>query len=133
MLARSFLSATDLGISDVERDALIKVLGMLERGELVHRGTDLVAGHNGFNMGWAGSRTDCGTLACIGGWVAILRKGHPDPTYVYGSVNGPLHGLYWPRHLRGLRLSEITAEHAAHALSNFLTAGKPRWHEVLAT
>src|SRR5215472_8002838 len=36
MLARSFLSASDLGISEVEREALITTLFAFERGEIVN-------------------------------------------------------------------------------------------------
>src|ERR1700676_300826 len=36
MLARSFLSARDLGISEVERDALVATLLAFERGEIVN-------------------------------------------------------------------------------------------------
>jgi hypothetical protein len=34
MLANSFMTPSALGISDVEFDALVKVLGMLERSEI---------------------------------------------------------------------------------------------------
>jgi hypothetical protein len=61
MLAQNFKTATDLGISEVEQDALIKVLGMLERN-------DFARGES-FNMGWWYQHSNtCGTVGCIAGW-----------------------------------------------------------------
>jgi len=42
MLARNFKSATDLGIPENVYAGLIKVLGMMERGELRHKTAALV-------------------------------------------------------------------------------------------
>ena len=62
MLARSFLSATDLGISEMERGALIATLYAFERGEI-----------ETFTM--RHFRESCGTPACICGGQTISRKG----------------------------------------------------------
>src|SRR4051812_45274855 len=89
MLAQNFKSATDLGIEDAELDALIKVLGMLERQEFVH--VESVWDRtkpNGFNMGATQSKTACGTVACMGGWANIISGGAAFPEFVGDYSNG---------------------------------------------
>lgn len=134
MLAQNFKTPVDLGIEDREFSALVRVLGMLERGELVDvqyrtEDTNLL----GFNIGCQYAENECGTLACIGGWAAKLM-GHKDPMkYVDGYMNGgSLHELFWvypagPYSYHGKRPK--VAE-AAIALRNFLTFGEPRWAEI---
>lgn len=72
MLAQNFRTAADLGISDAELGALITVLGMLERGELVYAPHNNSTVPNGFNMGSVDHQTDCGTVACICGWARFI-------------------------------------------------------------
>src|SRR5438046_472165 len=72
MLARSFLSATDLGIQEDEKAVLIKILGMLERGELVATDARCPTVRNGFNMARVRVETECGTACCIMGWGRII-------------------------------------------------------------
>lgn len=132
MLARSFKSATDLGIPENVYAALIEVLGMMERGELRHVDiTDLqevneyhikpeLSGN--FNMGvWCQTYENCGTVICIGGAVNMLCGNRFD--------HGPdLHNLYHP----GIsNYDDITVEQAARATANYLTTGKPEWESVL--
>ena len=130
MLAQNFKSAADLHMQDDEYAALIKVLGMLERGELRHvddwqhtRGKLL------FNMETSGERINknmCGTPACIGGWVAFLI-GYKDTLQYVSSRRGELHKLYWQA-----PDGYITVEQAARATRNFLVTGAPDWAQVLA-
>jgi hypothetical protein len=126
MLARSFLSATDLGISDVERDALIATLHAFERGEI-----------ETFTM--RHFRTDCGTPACICGWANHFSEGRAFAEV--SSMSGLLatKSLYGrlPKQLQYLfdiqgrpMQSGATQAQAAAALSNYLTIGEPRWDEV---
>ena len=120
MLMQNFKSADELKISVAEQAALIKVLGMLERGELKHSRDSNVKGDFLFNMGTQGC--GCGTPACIGGWVAHLL-GENQMAYVDKQMdNGPLNDLYW-----GRMSDYITVDQAATALRSFLTVGDPRW------
>lgn len=126
MLAQSFMTAKELQISDKELAALIKVLGMLERGDLKDAMQDERC-DNGFNMGTQGA--GCGTPACIGGWVATLMN-VPQMKYVdsYMLTKGRPQGisnLYWTT-------LSASVEQAAIALRNFLTTGQPRWDLALA-
>lgn len=135
MLAQNFKTPAELGIEELEFGALTKVLGMLERGELIHE--PRMKGNifdpqvqNGFCMACSGIQTSCGTVACIGGWVAILmgNKGPSINEYV-NLVEGSssLRDLYWGRSRRN-----VTPAQAAIALRNYLTHGEPRWEEALA-
>lgn len=140
MLAQNFKTADDLKISDIELGALIKVLGMLERGELIHvsRSDD---GY-GFNMGEVLEKDSCGTTGCLCGWAYVVSEGAAFPgVRKYLGVNGSLNFAKWPKALRELfRLGEqfspfystkISDEQAASALRNYLTIGEPRWSEIL--
>lgn len=130
MLAQSFMTHTDLGVTAEEHTALIKVLGMLERGELVHDASSVRISH-GFNMGVWGH--DCGTTACIGGWVASLI-GKIQEDYVCGVPKDHcLNRLYWPEEGVDVpNFSAVTPTQAAFALRSFLSTGKPNWAEAMA-
>lgn len=136
MLAQNFKTVAQLKITDAEFDALAKVLGMLERGELKHQrgfGSSYNKDHFGFNMGDWCTRNECGTTACIGGWVALFT-GRDPKNYVHSAV-GAMRELYFPKaddgHLLGT-MNQITTDQAAIALRNYLTHGEPRWDEALA-
>jgi len=154
MLQRNFLSATDLNLSDEQRDALIKVLYALEGDQLRHWVCDednraaMVIGllpipPMSFNMSWW-KATDydptnnvCGTTCCIGGW-AEQFAGKKD-LFRNGRFKHPGHDelseLFYPFHghvgQQNIDYSEITPQQAAWALSNFLSTGKANWCEVL--
>jgi hypothetical protein len=136
----NFLSAEELKIDDWEHAGLVEVMRRLERGELRH----IVPEHerhstyqtpDGFNMAFDGVGV-CGTVACIGGWVA-RTKGMRAEGYVPNIRPGdPLDPLYYPLELGDLRAGtcpwyKITTEQAAAAIRNFLTTGAPRWLEVV--
>lgn len=131
MLAQNFKTADELGLHPKEHQALIKVLGMLERGDLryvpPHEECD-----DGFNMGTSGR--GCGTPACIGGWAAslmgidqIMYMDRYD--YQHRFANPQLHELFWNEEaVEG----STTVEQAATALRSYLTTGHAHWAEALA-
>jgi hypothetical protein len=141
MLAQSFLTAADLGIPSSWVAALIKVLGMLERGEIkkvplsryTHDAEETDDPPHGFNMRQFRAYAKCGTICCIGGWaefVGDLRKG----ALVKGRLavgREELDNLFDPSN-HGFPLEPITTTQAATALRNYLTTGNSQWHEVLA-
>lgn len=112
MLAQNFKTPTDLDISDAEFDALRKVLGMLERGEIAERQFDMRHIHH-----------DCGSPARICGWA------------LHVSNNYRLFGSVWPQRLADLLRTRtgVNTSQAAIALRNYLTHGEPRWNEALAS
>ena len=126
MLARSFLSATDLGISEVEREALLATLYAFERGEIE-------------NFTMRHFRETCGTPACICGWANYFSGGSAftevsnfSPTLAVKRLHGRLpKQLQYLFDIQGMpRQSGATQAQAAAALSNYLTFGEPRWDEV---
>lgn len=133
MLAQNFKTAEELGLGEAELAAHITVLGMLERGELKHiPEPSYRKRQNGFNMSFDGLETPCGTVACIGGWVAVILGDKATWGYVAGpAIDTPRRRLYWP--LGGDDVMKtITTSQAAMALRNYLTTGEPRWEEVLS-
>lgn len=134
MLASSFLSADHLGLSPLQHEALIHVLGVLERGELRHvvdydeaAGGDVV----GFTMGTFA----CGSVHCIGGWAdrlygtnfagLSLLKDYEDRRWF------ALYALFYGDPDAAVELDDVTVAQAAEALRNYLTTGSARWLEVL--
>jgi hypothetical protein len=126
MLARSFLSAGDLGISEVERGALVVTLLAFERGEI-----------DNFTM--RHFRESCGTPTCICGWANHFSEGRAFAEV--SSLSGTLavkrlccrlpKQLQYLFDIQGLpQQAAATQAQAAAALSNYLTFGEPRWDEV---
>jgi len=129
MLARNFKSAADLEITDQELDALIKVLGMFERNELIHRPKDSPLQPNGFNMAHWGVQDECGTIGCIRGWARIASGNYQ--LFAATLRHSPVGNLFTVDHGRFGQWDDITVEQAAMALRNFLSSGAARWGEIL--
>jgi hypothetical protein len=146
MLARSFKTAVDLGISEKEHGALIQVLGMLERGELqlvrLARGGLTATIPNGFNMIALGEKNECGTVGCLLGWARFVTDDHGLFTRCWMEDSPEADALrdtfLWKdleclslmKYL-GMSTADVSPTQAAHALSNYLTTGKPDWAEAL--
>jgi hypothetical protein len=110
MLAQNFKTSVDLGIEEREFDALLDVLGMLERGELVHI-TDPMCPTvpNGFNMADWLNDTACGTAGCIGGWAEKAC----GVSLKYWN-NAPLHELLYTEEMNSpANLARMTDSAAA--------------------
>lgn len=136
MLAQNFKTPAALGIADHEFDALVKVLGMLEREEIKHASECEPVVGSLFNMCSFGRDTDCGTIGCIAGWARVVSNGKafpwatdannlsPDePTKMLEALFYPSCGAYW---------GDITPSQAATALRSYLTTGDPCWPEAFA-
>ena len=141
MLAQNFLTPAKLDIPEDLHEALVGVLGDLERGELAHVVVPLnevhlwEATHNaptGFSMAWWSRKTfpGCGTPACIGGWCE-----HRLGRKFQFSHNHALYCLLYPNNEHPPEpydYEAITLEQAARALRSYLTRGAPCWAEVLS-
>lgn len=148
MLAQNFKPAVELGLATPEHQALITVLGMMERKELRHvavtrylPSVPIVDRQPGlFNMAHWSAETSCGTVCCIKGTAEIVLG---RPFYMRGLAREyykPLWELFipgWPLPLtpQGKKYfdlkNSITVEQAAHALRNYLTLGRAHWENVL--
>lgn len=130
MLARSFLSAADLKLPEMERGALIKVLHMLERGELVEVRRNDTSKPNGFCMSTVSAKSDCGSVGCILGWARFVTN---EQVFDFWNPKFPL-----PRAASVLfmygddRRHRVTIDQAIRGLSNYLTTGRANWDQVLA-
>lgn len=146
-----YLTAKQLGITSEERDALLWVYKNLKEEKLVHVTDYEGAPRNQctFNMATPLSRAeeDCGTAACIGGWMSIrmaMKNGTitdpekiPDTVgdsidkYVYAreNENMTMADLFYPPGYIGYESIEI--QEAAKAIENFLTTGKASWETVI--
>lgn len=135
MLANNFMTPSALGISDVEFESLVKVLGMLERAEI---------SDDQFTMRRV--QQPCRTPACICGWANHVSGGRAFPLHEKPGptiFSGPSYGPYWKGMSRPLRelfgyggrmtdpVYAATPSQAAIALRSFLTHGEPRWAEAL--
>lgn len=137
MLMQNLKTPADLRLPQWEFDALVKVLGMLVRGELQHKRSIYAEDGDSkmvFNMLTTGTKTSCGTAACLGGWARILagkRTPHSSTLERQADLIPGLHDLYFPSGTNCY--SEITTDQAAVALRNYLTTGEARWSEALAS
>lgn len=138
MLAQSFKSHTDLGISDVELGALIKVLGMLEREEIpfapvsdrpAPAGLKAIPTH--FNMILVKSKVLCGTAACICGWAREMAGDDVFNRPMSRSLSALFYMGDGPFDIP-CKIEEIKPSHAATALRSYLTTGEASWAEALA-
>jgi hypothetical protein len=136
MLANNFMPPSALGLSDVEFESLVKLLGMLERGEIPD---------DQFTMRRV--QHPCRTPACLCGWANHLSGGRAFPLEAKPGVtvfSGTTYAPRWremPQRLQNLfayggRATDpvyaASPSQAAIALRNFLTEGEPRWAEALA-
>jgi hypothetical protein len=136
MLAQNFMTAADLGLEPEEKAALVTLLGMLERGELVHVPNEDVIPMGvakkftgGFNMGvWKAETENCGSVCCIGGSAELVGGLREDQLFGRAHGNPDLEELFFP----GGFLGKITVPQAASALRNYLTTRHASWSEVLS-
>jgi len=135
MLMQNFKSADDLGITEQQKEALIKTLVLLETGKLVHvPETELdysntvcrrsrrsrFTGH--FNMADVTFEHKCGTVACIKGTAELISG------ITVGGTEA-LDELFYTNHMNN---RDITPEQAAVALRSYLTIGDARWDLAIA-
>lgn len=134
-------TAEQLGISQPEYEALIRVRDGLRSGKYVHvkpgEGVCPAPEVKAFNMDISFEKgdelngfPDCDQVGCIGGWVAF-DLGYANPShYVYqNDDDAAIRPLFFPP--SHLSYSEVTEEQAAQAIDNFLNTGDPRWEEVV--
>jgi len=130
VLAQNFKTAKELGLAEVEVEALVTVLRMLERQDIAPEA---------FHMGHF--RHECRTPACICGWAHHVSAGrafpeltaHCGPMILYRRLSDTPSTVELFR-LKAARGSggDITTAQAAVALRSYLTHGEPRWAEAMA-
>ncbi len=134
MLAQNFLSPAALRLTKAQHDALVRTLGMLERGELAYApfapiqlpsDRQLVNHQPGlFNMNSWHRTQACGTVHCIGGTAELLGGEGLFDAYEH---NEALHDLFYPYPVPMGQWEHITTAQAAMALRSYLTTGAACW------
>lgn len=134
-----------------ERKALVQVRDALANGMLEHRRNfDALPGAERgffsfslrrlFNMGCPARETQCGTVACIGGWMGAFMGKSPSEAYEFVDIHeeGKFGELFYPFSVTDDQRREksnyeaITPKQAIKAIDNFLKTGKPNWQRALA-
>lgn len=140
MLAQSFMAAEQLGLRPEHREALVKTLGYLERGEVEQLDFSdyrtfrvRVQGiKDRFNMAYWSTELSCGTVRCLGGTAEMLGKLRYCVLAEVAGDNPELSNLLYVSGVaQSVDLRTITITEAAQALRNYLTTGKARWYEIL--
>lgn len=142
MLAQNFQTPTELQISNAEYNALVHILGMMERGELKHHHVGYYQKLVGpppkfsglFNMCHVKTVTSCGTVACILGAAQLLFGddlfAEQWCNWKYQGTKSAVSQLFVPE-ARSDYWLDITVEQAATALRNYLTTGEASWATVM--
>lgn len=134
MLMQNFKSSADLGITEPQKEALMKTLVLLETGALSYIPIDdlkpvtnkklIKIYTGGFNMAYWHSAHSCGTAGCIGGTAEKVGG------VSFEEVPDNLHALFYPSVVG--RFYNIRPNEAATALRSYLTTGDPKWAEAVA-
>jgi hypothetical protein len=142
----TLLTHKKLGIQKWEYEGLLQLLVDLKTGKFQHVSNPVYVSKTSkrplFNMEYGGTKFDCGSVACIGGWLYTQSKNlkKKDVTWVdlnnaaeyTGGSRGrsPVLGrLFYPP--EDYEYSKIKMSHAAQAILNFLMTGDPMWEKVL--
>ena len=118
-----YLPAAALGVEEWERDELIALASRLLDESIA---LDMMR-----------SASDCGSVACIGGHMALSHgisvRGARRYVQNQAQVNGPTAALFFPDLTVNHRHPGWRAEasDAARAIINFLTTGAPDWDGVM--
>lgn len=127
MLAKTFKSHIELGLTSEVYDALHKVLSFMEQGILVHNEKATTTDDFGFNMSVHFLEQSCGTVGCIVGWAGHFM-GKDWRTIVVG--NDHIYELFYPNEYRDIKLLDISVDEAALALRAYLETGNIDWSHV---
>ncbi len=137
--AKKYRDHHKLGITLAEWLALLGVREALASGALHHqKRRNTTARHitnwpiNGtkhtFNMGLICRQEHCGSVGCIGGYMALVTGQNTQVTVRREHPNRELAKLFFPPSRSDY--NTITPKQAVQALDNYLTKGKASWHTI---
>lgn len=146
MLAQTFKTATELGITEAERGALIEVLENMKCGNIYsrhdmpdecrvkHATTPKIHMESFFTH-----NTECGTVGCLAGWANIVSGGEAFPELNKARERHPnsipdienmiqrlpleLRKLFLVRGSSGYLVKDLTHGTLIQRLNNYLTTG----------
>ena len=140
-------TAEDLGLSEEELQALLKVREDLKQGYLRYKSLSVVeerSSGNYFNMSVGLTKHGCGSIGCIAGQMALyLNKGDfitamrvSNRLLGHSYLNGPqataLETLFVPINTPCV-WSDLTVDEAVAAITNFVETGHASWDKVCAS
>jgi len=133
MLAQTFNSHEELGISERLYQALVQVYWLLVDERIPEKLFDMdEVGHPEFDK----KGNACGTAGCILGWCEALDKDCATPGgfihdrfFGWGDFQPPLSQLFLPDHVRGAFGAK--RKQAAVAIHGYLTTGKDGWKQAM--
>jgi hypothetical protein len=114
-------------------EALLRVRDRLESGAIPHTPSVYIAHEvDSFNMATFHNKNGCGSVACIGGWLAV-ELGRKALTFEWKEVCRDAN--FYPLFMgmdRQIPMEAITPAQAVAAIDNFVlhSPGDPRWNEV---
>lgn len=118
-------------ITFIELGALLGTRALLAGKHLGHsKSTFARSKTHLFNMGVACARTECGTVSCIGGTVALIMGLDQIHNYVCHTRSESLHHLFFPPE-GCLDWNSATPAVAVKAIDNWLKTGHPGWRKLL--
>lgn len=127
MLAQNFKTPEELGVTEKGYVGLLKVLRMLESGELVWT-PPYSPIPNGFNMARCWEEHTCGTIGCIGGYAGWYPGWYPNAINTGishgGGKGNSLGKLFSPPNWGS---GHYTVDQAAKALRSYLVTGEADW------
>ncbi|HDA7126280.1 TPA: hypothetical protein O5T86_001284 [Staphylococcus aureus] len=134
MLMQSFQSAADLGISEAQKEALMKTLVLLETGKLKHvpipgetDGLRTFGFSHQFNMSDWGAPSPCGSICCIGGTAELIGGLEEYELFKASENNRGLDVLFFSASGMSANTSQT-----ARALRSYLTTGDAKWAEAVS-
>lgn len=138
------------GVTLAEFIALLGVRNMLATGLISHSTSKFACAHkHTFNMETQGEVHECGSVGCIGGYMAlVLGKVTPEDQqrvnrgmarYVGNGISNGSHSpslreLFFPyaidKRLYPVPFERFTPFMAVDAIDNWINTGKPNWQAV---
>lgn len=146
-MVKQMISAEELGITQKEHDAVVWTRDQLAKETIKYDPTNGDEAGNTFNMTSVVLGNECGTVACIAGWMGIYMLGlQPDAKGIY-HVNtlefdeqvrqefkkhscrkGPLSELFSPREIDNYAaIAAIDAGWAVSTIDHYLETGSIDW------
>lgn len=143
-------TAAQLGLTESELDALLRVRDLLDAGLIEHDPERNNPDHDRptkprFDIGVIHEDRSCGTTLCIGGWTKLIdlgidtdEGGHLPISsrskdiidlFVMDAKDG-LRNLFYPNAID--KWDRITPKRAVAAINNFVETGFPKWRQVVA-
>lgn len=143
-MVKQMISAEELGITQKEHDALVWTRDHLAKEAIKYDPTNGDEPGNTFNMTSVVLGNECGTVACIAGWMGIYMAGlQPDAKGIYHVNNlvldeqvrevfrencnnsGPLSELFSPPNIDSY--GHIDAWWAVSTIDHYLETGSIDW------